>query len=409
MSSRLATALHAVPVAPSSIGDLIWRNSDLQSLEKTHIAPSEDLLHEYSMLISGPAATTVGRLTPDPSLCDYIHRNLSKDFVEGLKSNPHTPLSSIASIDKDKFNFLTDTAKKFANGENLDHDFLKAPNYAFIEILESQGLLDRFIASIKDTVYMSSYVGLLISVQNCEFLPRFVSALILDSSMVIDYYSAYFLATSKTLVADTLVTELKNVKSGRISESAQAILNAYGVGYGSDFAKRPAESKESDVSVSMLETLKLAGMSDSEISALAFSNASADIDSDFLVSIVIGSPDSSILQFLTGSYARSPKPHEVEKIMANLPHDRFTNLISQLTEKDLDVSWASYLIKYLPRRALDTLPTYSIFELYKSIVDKVEVNTNAWDFILVMSEEWENSFNELLEASILIDKEYADG
>lgn len=402
MSSRLANSLHAVPITNSDIGDIIWRNTDLQNLEETKVVPSEKLIYEYSLLVQPELAEKIGTLLPTPSLCEYAYAHLGKEFSKGLTSNRYAPVTVLTQVNPDALTMLESNVKKLKNGESLEHDFLTTPYYGFLELLEKENLIESFIDSIKNTIYLSGYVGLLSSIEGNQFTPRMVTSLILDSKMTIDYASAYYISVHDTIVCDTLREELRDVKPNRISDAAQAILNAYQVEFGKNITSTHSSA---GVSKEMLQTLKLTGASDTEISALLFSNATAEIDSEFVVQTTLGTPNTTITQFLTGSYARSPKVVEIDEILTKLPLDRIEAITQNLLEHDLNLPWASSIIKHLPRRSLDKLPTYSIFEIHKIIEDKIGSNLHAWDFILFMSEEWENSFTELLEASIRIDKE----
>jgi hypothetical protein len=402
MPSRLANSLHAVPVTDSDIGDIIWRNTDLQNLEETKVVPSEKLIYEYSLLVQPDLAEKIATLVPTPQLCEYVYSNLGKDFLKGLVSNKYVPLSILPKINKDVAALLEDNVNKVKNKELLEHDFLSTPYYAFLELLDKENLMESFIDSIKNTIYLSGYVGFLSSVVNNKFTPQLVSGLIFDSKTTIDYATAYYISVNDTVVCDTLREEVRSIKSNRISDSAQAIFNAYQVDFAKSISNKPSST---GVSKEMLEALRLTGASDTELSALLFSNAFAEIDSDFVVQISLGTPNTTITQFLTGAYARSPKISEIDAIFTRLPQNRIDSITENLVEHDLNLPWASSLLKYLPRRSLDKLPTYSIFEIHKIIEDAIGDNLHAWDFVLFMSEEWENNFSELLKASIEIDKE----
>lgn len=402
MYSRLATALHKIPVVDTTIGDIIWKNSDLQELNETRVNPSEKLVYEYSLLTQGEVSSKIASLLPTPSLCVYAYNNSNEAFKEGLTENIYTPVEVLTIVNPDKLKVLQDHVIKVQNNELLEHDFLKTPSYAFLELLESSNILDSFLGTIKDTIYASTYVNMLSSIENNPVLHKLITMIVLDSKNTIDYTTAYCIATGTTLVSDTLQAEIGYVKSSRISDAAQAVFNAYSINY-CNVVKNVA--KNNGISVEMLQTLKLTGSTDTEIASLMLSNSLADIDSDFLVDVMLNTKGSVKQQFLTGSYARSPKNSEIDAIFNRLSPKESIELGEALVEADLVVPWASTLVKYLPRRSLDKLPTYSIFEIYKIVKDKLNSTVNSWDFVLFMSEEWEGTFNELLEASLKIDRE----
>jgi uncharacterized membrane protein YheB (UPF0754 family) len=108
------------------------------------------------------------------------------------------------------------------------------------------------------------------------------------------------------------------------------------------------------------------------------------------------------INFLTGATSRKPKPGEVDLLIKSFQAEERAEIVTLLSEsQDLeDLPWFNEMALGLPKKYLDKLNENIIYEVFSYTQNSLSDNLQAWEFLLVVSEEWENNYFSLVEASL---------
>jgi hypothetical protein len=200
----------------------------------------------------------------------------------------------------------------------------------------------------------------------------------------------------------TLETAIELLNTTRNPEyiatpAALRILRAHGV------LPAPRPANNTGLNAASIKALRLAGASDFEMTPLLLSNDSAELPEGFLVDILQTAPEHVIAPFLVGASARRPRSGEALELLRRIGMERASALALLLTSGVETVPWVHELLIGLPVRSLDKVGIGGLYALEQILSERLK-NPAAWEMVLVMSEEWDSTFDSLLDAANSMDE-----
>ena len=294
MSSRIATALLALPRAQSDSSDMIWRNADLAAATCALVIPSDKLVRELVLLTDGDTARKFGSILPTSHAIDIaLGLKSSARLRDGLVQNPFIAVDQLKQIAG-----MSGKAAEVARERLATGKLSETPRYADLQQhLAAGGHLDAIIELGEYAVH--EWFSLL-SAED-----RVLADQLLVSSVVrkvrLNVLMAARLASRATDALDTAVALLDTPRdTNRIgTPSALRLLEQSGT-----IPTPPARPSKGSMSASTIQGLRLAGASDFELTPLVLSNDSADLASDLVLDLMVKAPASLLTQFLSGASAR---------------------------------------------------------------------------------------------------------
>ena len=411
MSSKLATNFVEVSLPSGELGDLIWKNANIANLINIAILPTQKLALEFASLLENAElekfASIVG---PTETIRVMLDRYSKPSMLKGLINNKYTSdeqLNIIATKDSKLTELVTQAIKK----RELLRAELAKENYAiFDDAIVTDELSAEILTKISNTESLlerNKFLSTIekVNINKYNFVMNKIVGLT-DNSFVgyVDSTIARWLVTSDCIEAKTSLELLQQYPldlSKRISKGALRILENANIDTNKISKKRIVVQPSNTTSKSMLDTLKLAGMDTQTILALVLST-NVELSAEEFVNYMIVSPKSMQINFLTGATSRKPKTGEVNLLIKSMtPEDR-SEIVTLLSENHNleDLPWYNEMALGLPKQYLDKLNENLIYEIFTYAQNVLLENIQAWEFLLVVSEEWENNYYSLVEASL---------
>jgi hypothetical protein len=407
MPSRLATALLALPRPQGLVSDLLWRHSDPLTAATAGAIPSDEVVKELATFTGNEAATAIGKLLPTPAACLIAAVHGSSHIHEGIVANPaagRDSLESIASARSSasqaaqaRLNRIADALTAASSGADLS-EFVAQPDVAVARALVDAGFEDSWT----DAVFASNNTAAHFTCYrraDASIAER-IAIGVIEKKMSVNYELASWLVSDTGIVADTLraAIEADDRLRRRCSDSAERTLVRAGL-----MAKERTMQPAGAVSVDMIRTLRMMGSPASECAALVINNGTADVPSDLVVDLLAECSNGMVSQFLSGTSNRHPRQGEVTGILDRFDHERISAVAEMIDDAVERVDWATELLLAFPRRKLDGLSTVAVADLDSAITAQLADTPARWEFLLTLSEEWEQSLASLIDAALAMD------
>lgn len=400
MPSRIASALIQLPGTSLSIADVLWKNADINASIMPLAVPSDRIINELVQLTSGNVTTEVVAKLPSPHCLDVVLKSSKTAAAhKGVATNPvasRTQLAAVAVMG----GAAADLAQSRLDSEGVDVLAGKVFDLAVLENIETAGDLTTWCVNLLTqgtTTVAETFRRLMVA------SPRLADLVLItavDGGTVLDVIMMERLINPTSVTSDTARQLLENriAKSRdiakvmtpaalRIAESAGLVTTA------------PSRVASTGTDYSMAMTLRAAGLSSPEIAPLLLGNDSTQLPDGFLNETLLACSDGLIAQFLGGVSARRPRDGEALSLLRSLGADRSRVLAEMIAESTESVPWAPELLVGFPVRNLDKLGLGSLHALRALLVDQIGEESATWEFMTVMSEEWEQTLDSLLEAS----------
>lgn len=407
MTSRLASALIALPRPEGVVSDLLWRHADLLNVTTAGAVPSVPLVTELATLTGNAAALAVGKLLPTPSTCAAALSCGSAKLRNGLAENPAASLDVLRGVVKKKgvaadvaqarLDMIDAAISSARSGADLTEP-LKNPDVAMAEAFDGAGLREQWahgvLAAGSGGAHFRCY-----RIAAPE-LADVIAHAVISTGRTVDAAVAEWVLHPRTTVAETLQSLLASsvTLERRLTSTARRMFVQAGL-----LAERRAQTPPAAVSAEMIATLRLIGRSPLECAALVLNNDAVTLDCDLVVGLLTESSDGMVAQFCAGASQRRPRPGEITELFARLDAERIARVVEMVGDAVDYVAWAPELLLSYPRRSLDKLNETALAELDTVISERLGDIEARWDFCLVMSEEWEQSLDTLLDAALRMD------
>jgi len=404
MSSKLATRLLEVPRVSGDVSDTIWRNADITQAGTVACVPSEQLTRELvSLYHQGEGAEAVGAKLPDTELITYAVKHGSVDLRRGLCANPSATRDHLADLAKahgEAAERITRIDQQCANA----HEVTVA-----VEVLNSGDItaLTDIFAADPDTVV----VGML-QVNRSDVLetvrrlkPQLHSQLMMAwisaHGAPIDTYLADWV-NATPVRADTLVGAIAPQElSRRCTAAARTKLAAAGY-----LQRKDSAPVQMGAPLDQMAAL----MSPGELIG-AYVGSVAPVSDQLAGRILEFAPASAVVNFLLGTTLRKPQPGQALELIRGATPDKREAWASDLAGRSLDVqslahSETNVALALLSKgQALPELPYQAVSELSEIIYGVLGDQEAAWEFLLVLAEEWEGTLFGLLEAANAMERQ----
>jgi hypothetical protein len=407
MNNILANELIKYHNNDVTIGDVLWKyyNFDNYCLPRSKI--SLELAIEMSVFLESDKLYNFSKmLNNTAAINEIIKLNNNLSFINGLSENPYCDYNILEFIVKKYNNKLAIERLNLLKKFNLD--------YKSISLQKEYNLYDAKIISElfkKDKMLFYSIFG---NISNSD-LRYLILDQIEDSDTV--YYelllgegkefnkyidrsiSSWLLFPSceLSIIADSLIDKnyfTNNIFNILSSESYDLFLN--NKKYGSYFKKNISKNYNG-LDASTLNTLKLTGSSDDELTNLIF-NSNIEIEKTDFERYVTNGSKIRMVNYLNGEYSRRPKNEEIEFITNYLYINNFDYKLDLDRIKNLP--WFLDLLFYTPSLFLKISEQGKCDIIYNIIYDKLKNNEKYWEILIPMSSEWSGNLKSLIDASI---------
>jgi hypothetical protein len=411
MSSKLATNFVEVSLPSGELGDLIWRNANIANLSNIAILPTEKLSLEFASLLENSELEKFASLVgPSTTIQAMINKFKKKPMLKGLILNKYTSDEQLAEIGKLDQSLIAQVEEALNIRKTIRQE-LQKENYTIFHDAEVLNELDaETITKVTNTeslIERNKFLNTLEKVDNGKYnfvMNKIVGLTDNNFTGYVDSFVARWLVSSDCLEAKTslaLVEQYPLDLSKRISKGALRIMENAKIDTSRISPKRNIVQPTNVTSKSMLDTLALAGMDLQTIMALVLST-NVELTAAEFVAYLTQSPRSMQINFLTGATSRKPKPGEVDLLIKSFQAEERAEIVTLLSEsQDLeDLPWFNEMALGLPKKYLDKLNENIIYEVFSYTQNSLSDNLQAWEFLLVVSEEWENNYFSLVEASL---------
>lgn len=407
MNNILANELIKYHNNDVTIGDVLWKyyNFDNYCIPRSKI--SLELAFEMSVFLESDKLYNFSKmLNNTTAINELIKLNNNLSFINGLSENPYCDYKILEFIVKKYNNKLAIERLNLLKKYNLD--------YKSISLQKEYNLYDAKIISElfkKDKILFYSIFG---NISNSD-LRYLILDQIEDSDIV--YYelllgegkefnkhidrsiSSWLLFPSCELsfIADSLIDKnyfTNNILNILSSESYDLFLN--NKKYGTYF-KKYISKNYNGLDASTLNTLKLTGSSDDELTNLIF-NSNIEIEKTDFERYVTNGSKIRMVNYLYGEYSRIPKNEEIEFITNYLYINNYDYKLDLDRIKNLP--WFLDLLFYTPSLFLKISEQGKCDIIYNIIYDKLKNNEKYWEILIPMSSEWSGNLKSLIDASI---------
>lgn len=411
MSSKLATNFVEVSLPSGELGDLIWRNANIANLSNIAILPTEKLSLEFASLLENSELEKFASLVgPSTTIQAMINKFKKKPMLKGLILNKFTSDDQLIEIGKLDQSLNAEVEEALNIRKTLREELQKEEYTIFHDAIVLNELDAETITKVTNTeslIERNKFLNTLEKVDSTKYnfvLNKIVGLTDNNFTGYVDSYVARWLVSSDSLEAKTslaLVEQYPLDLSKRISKGALRIMENANIDISRISPKRNIVQPTNVTSKSMLDTLELAGMDLQTIMALVLST-NVELTAKEFVTYLAKSPKSMQINFLTGATSRKPKPGEVDLLIKSIQPEERAEIVALLSEsQDLeDLPWFNEMALGLPKKYLDKLNENIIYEVFTYTQNSLSDNLQAWEFLLVVSEEWENNYFSLVEASL---------
>lgn len=403
MASRLATALLALPRPQGPVSDLLWRHSDPLTATVAGAIPSDETVKELAVFTGNAAATAIGKILPTPHACLIAAQHGNAAMHEGIVANPAAGRASLELIATKRSNAAKDAAARLVRIEAAvnAHDlaeFVTEPDVAIAQALIGAGRTDEWTAALFASNTTAKHFSIY---RNADAsIAEHIAIGVIESKMTINYDLATWIVENTGIVADTLRGAVEGDEKirRRCTDGAERVFVRSGL-----LARSRTVQPAGAVSVDMIRTLRLMGSPATECAALVVNNDSADIPSDLVVDLLAESSNGMVSQFLSGTSNRHPRTGEVTALLGRYDDERIAAIAEVIDDAVERVEWAPELLLAFPRRKLDGLPPAALADLDFAIGARLDSTPARWEFLLTLSEEWEQSLSSLIDAALAMD------
>ena len=429
MTSRLATRLIGLERETGSHADMIWKYSDLSEVKFALTPISDVLVAELIMFLDGePARHFVSILPTIHSVRVALSEKNSAQFRHGAALNPFVDDSLLNSIAAEGGK-AADIAQQRLDLRARYAQALNSANVSDIPVLYEELASGNDAAALAASLldHEQHVLPLLGSDRRYDLRAMVMSELgsvdrdrisaflvgVLDDSFAaphVDETLALWLLDGDTTRAGASRDQLQGDRASlmmlmsRLTDSAlRRVLNSETLGT----AARQALGRRirngnagggNSLDLSMLSSLRMAGLGVSEISSLIFSSH-VPLETDQLVKQLDGLDSVRLASFLSGTCLRSPQPGETGALLAARDLNEQEEIAQALGSDINDLPWFDELLVGIPRKFIPSDDHRSVRVMNDFLSAELGSDAKSWEVVLAMSTEWEGSLRSLTSAA----------
>lgn len=400
----LANILIGAPQQPSSSGDVLWRNADLEQLEFVGIIPTAELLDELLTFKSGgDAGTTLGRLVPGRQHLARLVTHPAANVRLGAVRNRSIGTTDLGNLSRDtdatvataattELARRTDLlAKATAGDTGAVTEILSAPYPEAIDaLLTSDPRLVAIGCQGIDTAVLFGRLAVL----DPDLRDRIGFAIVEIDDMPVSTAVARWACSANPLAEIALVTLLggKAHLRRRLTPGALHVLVEAGHVSAPVPPVPPVKYTALDDMALVLET--------AEIAAMYFSSNS-DVSHELHERIMQEAPVTLLANHLIGGTPRRPREGAVRELLVNATPERRLEIAEALerveAEKAVErLAWGGELLLGFRRVGVVKLDIDAVTDLFAGIDSALAGNELAWEYLMALSEEWESTIADLI-------------
>ena len=402
MPSILATRLLEVPRDPGDVSDSLWRYADLTQIKSVTCQPTDQLVSDLcSLYSSGESAEAIGEHLPRRDAIDRALQSGSPALRKGLARNRLATRAQLAALvghsdqeAESRLATLDERATRAANGERE----------AFAETFTSgdlTGIAELFAAH--PDAFLEAFMGadrgsLMSALKAVDGSTHDAIALawVAKPDVPIDTYLASWLAVSAFRAETLLASFTSQEVARRCTAAARRILGSIGVLPRKEEPQVGPPSVPLDQMAVIMQPAELAG---------SYVGSTAPVSEDLERRILAACPPSTLVNFLLGASLRKPTREQAIELILNADMSTREEWAAELTGREIDPELlasgpgAAAAALLSTGEALAKLPYEAVEALSDVITESLGDQAPAWDFLIVLSEEWEGTLAGLLDSA----------
>lgn len=424
--TSLANILIVTPMGACPAGDVLWRNADLDKLDYVGVTPSDKQLDELIAVKSGgETGVDLGRLVPDRRQVAYLCLHSAATIRRGVAVNPLVTSAQLGALCADpdthvaeqaqaRKTYLQDLVSRARSGEHaaaveiLD----KCLTEQIHALLDNPGsVLSRAMSAVDSTAILSRLGGCA-----SELVDDLCLLVLVDGNAPVPVGVARWMCGDSVAAQAGLAEALtqKATFRRRLTSNALSVLVQAGHLAPTNTVTPPRGAASLDDMALILET--------AEIAAMYFSSGSP-ASPGLVTRIMNEAPVGLVVNHLLGQTARHPGAGHVKDMLVNASLERRLAIADAMTatiEKFRQASaaapgavnetnpvttlpWAGELLLGFKRAGTDKLGSDAAVALFQTIDTTLLGNGDAWDYMLALSEEWEETIFDLINSAALME------
>jgi len=427
--------------------DVLWRNVNYDEILFAGVSPSETLLTEIIMLNEGNGERMyrLGRLlVGDINTSRALDPNSSVDLLRGImdgatcKSDTLRALQShadpaVSKMASERLTYLdglvsgaSDTSRSLADREKVINELMTSFNLESITaVLEASpeaivyGLNrivpatetnepDRFVHNSMCPASRNSWLHRM-SILNGPVYDKVLLCILRSEYGFVDGRVAGW-AVGQSNGMEYLEGLGKNIQAftKRCDPAARDILMKRGL------VRKPAAEKAPaftslDSMVNLLEPNELGALFFSTFAKVGSNTSSHILDSvsvpmvaNFMFGLSMRKPEAGEITAMLHRWSADRRMALAETLMNMYTGDKGPDGASPHGEHVAYLPWADELLLAFSRLHVSALSEDTAAKLFASVVDVVGVDAESWEYLMVLSNEWQSTFVDLLASAAAI-------
>lgn len=441
--THLAEILLSASTIKNEATDILWRNINIDDLEFVGVSPSDVLLDEIIVLNVGQPHRlyALGRLLADVSSITHVLAHCSNaDVIKGVIDNPLCSLSmltslsggtnsDIASVAMSKLTYLTDLTATITSGVGLVTESQRAEAISSLlltmQVCSLRSALDfnadqvvarlNHISRATTNGYYcpSTRASFLyrLSIIECDLYQQVMLAIVCSEYGYVDAHTLHW-ALNDLNGQDYINGLGKEIRhfTKRCDSAAIEMLASHG------YIKTPNKTTGAPSYASLDSMADL--LSPDELGAMLFSTA-GKVSESTMAYVTDGVAVTMLANFMFNNTLRKPAAGEITTMLRNFSLERKLELATVMNsiyagnvqdgagahaDSIARLPWAHELVLAFSRTQFPHMREIGASKLYETVVERIGYKPEAWEYLMVLCNEWDSTFIDLLDSASAINQ-----
>lgn len=441
--THLAEILLSASTIKNEATDILWRNINIDDLEFVGVSPSDVLLDEIIVLNVGQPHRlyALGRLLADVSSITHVLAHCSNaDVIKGVIDNPLCSLSmltslsggtnsDIASVAMSKLTYLTDLTATITSGVGLVTESQRAEAISSLlltmQVCSLRSALDfnadhvvarlNHISRATTNGYYcpSTRASFLyrLSIIECDLYQQVMLAIVCSEYGYVDAHTLHW-ALNDLNGQDYINGLGKEIRhfTKRCDSAAIEMLASHG------YIKTPNKTTGAPSYASLDSMADL--LSPGELGAMLFSTA-GKVSESTMAYVADGVAVTMLANFMFNNTLRKPAAGEITTMLRNFSLERKLELATVMNsiyagnvqdgagahaDSIARLPWAHELVLAFSRTQFPHMREIGASKLYETVVERIGYKPEAWEYLMVLCNEWDSTFIDLLDSASAINQ-----
>jgi hypothetical protein len=442
--THLAEILLSASTIKNEATDILWRNVNIDDLNFVGASPSDALIDEIIVLNVGQPHRlyALGRLLADVSSITHVLAHCSNaDVIKGVIDNPLCSLSmltslsggtnsEIASVAMSKLTYLTDLTATITGGVGLFTETQRAEAISsLLPTMQVCSLRSALDFNADQVVARLSYISKTdatnghfcpstrasflyrLSIIECDLYQQFMLAILCSEYGYIDAHTLHW--AMHDLNGQDYINGLgKEIRhfTKRCDSAAIEMLASHG------YIKTPNKATGAPSYASLDSMADL--LSPGELGAMLFSTA-GKVSENTMAYVTNGVAVTMLANFMFNNTLRKPAAGEITTMLRNFSLERkleLATVMNSIYAGDVQdgagahadsvarLPWAHELVLAFSRTQFPHMREIGASKLYETVVERIGYKPEAWEYLMVLCNEWDSTFIDLLDSASVINQ-----